>query len=84
MWKIATRVIGPKISEHFLPSCKGRIYEQINRLTIGAAHGWGDKKVLIPKICYTYPAMMKLGIVTLYLKKIQRIYELRGTHPEFC
>ena len=35
-----------------------------------AAHGWeggrgggGVKKVLVPKICYTYPTMMKLGII---------------------
>ena len=28
----------------------------------GAAHGWGwDKKDPLPKICCTYPAMMKLG-----------------------
>ena len=29
--------------------------------------GWGD---LLPKICSTYPAIMKLGTVIPYLKKI--------------
>ena len=27
----------------------------------GAAHGWGGKKAPLPKICHTYPTMMKLG-----------------------
>ena len=32
----------------------------------GAAHGWwGDKKAPLPKICHTYPTMMKLGSYTL-------------------
>ena len=55
----------------------------------GAAHGWGGQKGLpsvppLPKICHTYPTMMKLGTVITYLKKIQKIYESRDTHPEFC
>ena len=29
----------------------------------------------IPKICHTYPKMMRLGTVLPYLKKIQKIYE---------
>ena len=37
----------------------------------------------LPKICRTYPTMMKLGTVILYLKKIQKIYESRDTPPEF-
>ena len=36
----------------------------------GAAHGWGAKSPHLPKICHTYPAMMKLGTVIPYLKKI--------------
>ena len=30
-----------------------------------AAHGWGGgaKRSPLPKICYTYPAMMKLGVL---------------------
>ena len=51
----------------------------------GAAHGWGGgKKAPLPKICRTYSTMMKLGTVTPYLKKIQKIYESRDTPLEFC
>ena len=47
----------------------------------GAAHGWGwAKPPPLPKIFHIYPAMMKLGTVIPYLKKIQRIYESRDTH----
>ena len=45
----------------------------------GAAHGWGDKKASLPKICHTYPAMMKLGTVIPDSKKIQKLYESRDT-----
>ena len=44
---------------------------------------WG-KKAPLPKIFHTYPTMMKIGTVIPYLKKIQKIYELRDTPPEFC
>ena len=37
-----------------------------------------------PKICHTHPTMMKLGTVTPYLKKIQKIYKSYDTSPEFC
>ena len=37
-----------------------------------------------PKICHTYPTMMKLGTVTPYLKETQNIYESRDTPAEFC
>ena len=52
----------------------------------GAAHEWGRgaKKPSIPKILGTYPTMMKLGTVIVYLKKIQKIYKSRDTHPDFC
>ena len=54
----------------------------------GVAHGWrggGCKKAPpFPKICHTYPKMLKLSTVIPYLKKIQKIYESRDTHPEFC
>ena len=53
----------------------------------GAAHGWvggGAKSPLIPKICDTYPTMMKLGTVIPDLEKIQTIYESRDTPSEFC
>ena len=38
----------------------------------------------LPKICHTYPTMMKLGTVIPYPKKIQRIYESRDTPLDFC
>ena len=41
------------------------------------AHGWVAKKLPLSKISYTYPAMMKLGTVTPYLKKIQKLNESR-------
>ena len=50
-----------------------------------AAHGWGEvKKAPLPKICHTYPTMMKLGTVIPYPKKIRKIYESRDTPVEFC
>ena len=52
----------------------------------GAAHGWsgGGKKPPLPKICHTYPTMMKLGTVIPYPKEIQKIYESRDAPLEFC
>ena len=47
----------------------------------GAAHAWG---VPIPKMSHTYPAMIKLGTLKPYLKKIQKIYKSRDTPLEFC
>ena len=72
----------------FFNSIKG-----INRLTLfrmgffGAFPGLmdgGGKKAPLPKICHTYPTMMKLGTVIPYPKKIQKIYESRDTLLEFC
>ena len=37
------------------------------------------KKDPLPKICHTYPTMMKLGTFITYQKKIQKIYESRDT-----
>ena len=50
------------------------------------AHRWGGTKRTppLPKICYTYLTMMKLGTVIPYLKKIQKIYESRDTTSELC
>ena len=52
----------------------------------GAALGWGGgaKRPPLPKICHTYPTMMKLGIVISYLKKIQKICESHDTPSDFC
>ena len=41
----------------------------------GDGGGGAGKKACLPKICYEYPTMMKLGTVISYLKKIQKIYE---------
>ena len=38
----------------------------------------------LPRICRTYPTMMKLGTVISYLMKIQKIYKSRDTSIEFC
>ena len=45
--------------------------------------GESKKALPLPKICHTYPTMMKLGTVIPYLKKIQKIYESRDTPLEF-
>ena len=51
----------------------------------GAAHGWdGAQKAPLPKICHTYPAMMKLSTVIPYLKKIQKLYESRDKLIDLC
>ena len=42
-----------------------------------------QKRPPLPKICHTYPAMMKLSKVIPYLEKIQRIYESRDKPLEF-
>ena len=47
---------------------------------VGAAQGWGKRAIRppLPKICHTYPTMMKLGTIIAYLKKSQKIYKSRG------
>ena len=56
-----------------------------------AAHGWGGgrergggQKKTLPKICHTYPTVMKLVTVVAYLKKIKKIYKSCVTPLEFC
>ena len=45
-----------------------------------ATHQWeGGQKGPLPKICHTYPTMMKPDTVIPYLKKIQKIYKSRDT-----
>ena len=48
----------------------------------GAADGLGEgcKKDPLPKICDTYPTMIKLGTVISYPRKIQK-YMNHVTHP---
>ena len=55
----------------------------------GAADGLGgreggQKGPPLPRICHTYPTMMKLGTFLPTLKKIQKIYVSRDTLFEFC
>ena len=50
----------------------------------GGGGGGGSKRSPLSKIFHTYPSMMKLGTGIPYLKKIQKIYELRDTLLEFC
>ena len=49
-----------------------------------AAHRWGWQKAPFPKICHTYPTIMKLGTVIPYLKKIHKMYESSDAPLEFC
>ena len=44
----------------------------------------GVERLSLPKICHTYPTMMKLGALIPYLKKIQKIYKSHDTPSEFC
>ena len=46
--------------------------------------GGAGKKSPLPKICRTYPTMMKLGTVIPYLKKLQKLYESHDTLLGFC
>ena len=52
----------------------------------GAAHGWGlgPRRAPLPKICHTFPTVMKRGTVIPYPKKIEKMYESRDTPLEFC
>ena len=53
----------------------------------GAAHGWGAVKAPLPKICHTYPTVMKLGTVIPYPKKIQKKKKKNESYEtpfEFC
>ena len=39
------------------------------------AHGWGSQRAPLPKICHTYPTIMKPGTVIPYLRKIKKIHK---------
>ena len=43
-----------------------------------------SKKSPLPKICHTYPTMMKHGTTIPYLKKIQKIHESLDTPRQLC
>ena len=42
------------------------------------------QKCPLPKICHTYPKMIKLSTVKLYLTIIQNLYKSRDTPIKFC
>ena len=46
-----------------------------NGLFGGCSQIGGAKRPPLPKICHTYPTMMKLGTIILYIERIQKIYE---------
>ena len=55
----------------------------------GSVGGWGggggEGQKGSPSLnSVAYPAIMKLGTAITYLKKIQKIYESRGTPSDFC
>ena len=50
---------------------------------MGGGGGVGAKGPF-PKICQTYPTMMKLGTVIPYLKKIQKVCKSCDPLLEFC
>ena len=79
--------------DRYLENCRDVVSKILTRKCfnpIQYGHFWGcsriggSKKGPLPKISHTYPTMMVLGTVIPYLKKIQKIYESRDTHPEFC
>ena len=49
---------------------------------VNGSEGW--QKARLPKICHTYPTMMKLGSVTPYLKMVRKIYKSRDLPLGFC
>ena len=59
-----------------------------NPIQDGLFRGWSRmrerQKGPLLKICHTYPSLMKLGTVTLYLKKTPKIYKTREKPLEFC
>ena len=50
----------------------------------GCSRMVAPNRLPLPKICHTYPTMMKLGAVIPYPKKMQKIFKSRDTPLEFC
>ena len=65
-------------AENFINPIQEGLFRGCSRL------GGGCKKDPLPKICHTYAAMLKLGTVIPYLKKIQKLYESWDTSLDFC
>ena len=65
-------------------------FESNCKYGISSLIGWAFSRLLtdssenapLPKICHTYPTIMKIGIP--YLKNIQKIYKSSHTPVEFC
>ena len=57
--------------------------------TVNPISGWvfqwllTDAHMMVPKICHTYPTIMKLGTVITYLKKIQKLYKSHDAPLDF-
>ena len=85
LWLLGKRTGVLEIGAHII---KRKVFLSLFRMGfIGAAHawrGWQKKKTPLPKICHTYPRMMKLGNVIFDLKKIKEIYKSRDTLLESC
>ena len=70
---------------HFQNFFNGSLFNPIQNGPFWGCSRIGEGKIPpLSKICHTYPTMMKLNIVIPYLKKIQKIYELRERRLEFC
>ena len=54
----------------------------LSELLMVEGKGWWGKKIPPSKVCYTYSAMMKVGRVIPYLKKVQIMYESRNKYLE--
>ena len=44
----------------------------------------GERTPSLPKICQTYPTIMRLGTLTPYPKKIHKMYKPHDTPLGFC
>ena len=81
--------VGVKINDRAIKPChcvssKGRTkVNPIHMGQFGVAQGWGGEGVgqkdPLPKICHTYPSVMKLDTIMPYLKKTQK-YMNHVTH----
>ena len=61
----------------------------VNHIQVGSFQGCSQIAVQkcpfpFPKICHTYPTMMKLSAFIPYLTKIRNIYKSRDTLINFC
>ena len=81
MSNLNTRVLDPLTHLQQFDANSGKVRYVSDPLTL---FGWAflgqftdgcGKNAPLPKICHTYPTMMKLGTVIPYLKEIQALYE---------